>query len=124
METQSGNEYGPLYDCWNEMILDIVQRIQHELGQIEIPESTSRTVLRCKLIDLRNMIMLSRNRDFWKTSLPRIVDQEMDLLCGEEAWALWWVRHLSMLAADVRRQTKNHSGLFKKEEISRSSTFS
>jgi hypothetical protein len=28
---------------------------------------------------------------------------ERDLLCGQEAWALWWVRNLSVLSADLRR---------------------
>jgi hypothetical protein len=104
METRSGNEYGPLYEGWKEIILGIVQRIQYELGPIELPEPTSKALLRCRLIDLRNLVTLSRKREFWGTVLPDLVDQVRDLLCEtREVWALWRVRQLCHLSEDLRR---------------------
>jgi hypothetical protein len=91
-----------LYDCWKETILSMLQGTQRELGPIEPPESTPRTELGNKLVELRFTITLSKTREFWRTTLPDLVDQVRDLLCGEEAWALWLVRHLSVLSAELR----------------------
>jgi hypothetical protein len=74
---------------WKAIILGIYAGIQRDLGPIAPPETTTRSELRSRLVEL---------------DLPEMMDRIRDLLSVKMPWAPWWVRILSTYAPDLRRQ--------------------
>jgi hypothetical protein len=107
MQTRSGKVHGPMLPLWFKQITELIGKIRDALGPMDLINGHEWTPIpRCRslMIQVEEMMKLSREDEFWAETLPEFLELiGNELLVINEFWTPKLMNELIHIALEFRR---------------------